>query len=290
MKTMVLTQPGVLKLEDRAVPECGHEEVLVQVKACNICKTDLKCLSMGQRDLVYPRVLGHEISGIIEAVGRNVKGYQKGQVVQVHPGIACGSCRYCEDGYDNLCDHVRIMGFNYDGGFQEYLIVPPEGVCGDIINVIESDTLSFEEISFIEPLACCVNVQENIHLSKKDTLLIIGSGRMGILNLRVAKAYGVTEIYLLETDKDRANRAESLGFTAIFRNEAEAEQGIMKKTAGRGVDAVIPCCAAVSAMNIGMKLLSKRGRFGHFSGVIAGEDDGPEINQIHYKEQTMVGS
>lgn len=64
----------------------------------------------------------------------------------------------------------------------------------------------------------------------------------------------------------------------------------MKKTAGRGVDAVIPCCAAVSAMNIGMKLLSKRGRFGHFSGVIAGEDDGPEINQIHYKEQTMVGS
>ena len=290
MKAVVLTGPGELEMTERAIPSCGDHEVLVQVKACNLCKTDLKCLTMGQRDLVYPRVLGHEISGVIAEVGAAVTGYQKGQRVHVHPGIACGGCAYCEEGDDNLCDHMRIMGFNYDGGFQEYLIVPEEGVRGQIINIIENDTLSFEEISFIEPLSCCVNVQEKLKLAPSDTLLIIGAGRMGILNLRVAKALGVQKVFLVETNPERAARAETLGFDAIFANAQEAEDAIKKQTDGKGVDAVIPCCAAPDAMNLALRVLKKRGRFGHFSGIIPDGATQPEINTLHYKEQIMAGA
>ncbi|MEG0379721.1 MAG: alcohol dehydrogenase catalytic domain-containing protein, partial [Eubacterium sp.] len=205
-----------------------------------------------------PRVLGHEISGIIDAVGKNVEGYAPGMRVHVHPGIACGTCYYCKSGYDNLCDHVRIMGFNYDGGFQEYLTIPAEGVQGKIVNIIEDDDLSFEEISFIEPLSCCVNVQENMALEPEDPV--------------------------------RAKQAEAFGFDGIFKSDAEAESQINLLTNGKGVDAVIPCCAATEAMNLGFKLLAKKGCFGHFSGIIQSPNSLPEINVIHYKEQTMVGA
>lgn len=290
MKAVVLTGPGQLEMTERPIPACGDHEVLVKVMACNLCKTDLKCLTMGQRDLVYPRVLGHEISGVIAGVGAAVTGYQKGQRVHVHPGIACGECAYCKEGDDNLCDHVRIMGFNYDGGFQEYLVVPEEGVRGQIINIIENDALSFEEISFIEPLSCCVNVQEKLKLVPDDTLLIIGAGRMGILNLRVARALGVRKVFLLETDPERAARAETLGFDAVFASGQDAEGAIKEQTDGQGVDAVIPCCAAADAMNLALRVLKKQGRFGHFSGIIPDGATQPEINTIHYKEQIMTGA
>lgn len=290
MKAFVLKGQGELVMEERPLPPCGDNEVRIQVKACNLCKTDLKCLTMGQRDLVYPRVLGHEISGVIDMVGKNVEGYTPGMRVHVHPGIACGTCHYCSEGYDNLCDHVRIMGFNYDGGFQEYLTVPEEGVLGKIINIIEDDRLSFEEISFIEPLSCCINVQENMQLKPEDCLLIIGAGRMGVLNLRVARALGVKTVYLVETDPIRAKQAQNFSFDGIFKNDVEAEEQIMALTGGKGVDAVIPCCAAATAMNLGLKLLAKKGRFGHFSGIIQSPDTVPEVNTIHYKEQTMVGA
>lgn len=290
MKAFVLKGPGELVMEERPLPRCGDNEVRVRVKASNLCKTDLKCLTMGQRDLVYPRVLGHEISGVIDAVGKNILDYAPGMRVHVHPGIACGSCHYCKEGYDNLCDYVQIMGFNYDGGFQEYLIVPEAGVRGKIINIVEEDRLSFEEISFIEPLSCCVNVQENMDLRPEDSLLIIGAGRMGVLNLRVARALGLKTVYLVETDPTRAAQAKAFGFDAIFKSEAEAEAQITALTCGKGVDAVIPCCGAVEAMNLGLNLLAKKGRFGHFSGIIQCANNLPEINAIHYKEQTMVGA
>ena len=87
MKAVVLTGPGQLEMTERPIPACGDHEVLVRVMACNLCKTDLKCLTMGQRDLVYPRVLGHEISGVIAGVGAAVTGYQEGQRVHVHRGL-----------------------------------------------------------------------------------------------------------------------------------------------------------------------------------------------------------
>ncbi|HAZ05967.1 MAG TPA: alcohol dehydrogenase, partial [Acetobacterium sp.] len=102
MKAVVLERPGELVIRDQDMPVCGDHEILVQVRACNICRTDLKCATMGQRDLVYPRVLGHEIAGEIIARGKKVIGHQVGQRVHVHPGISCGVCDYCKSGQDNL--------------------------------------------------------------------------------------------------------------------------------------------------------------------------------------------
>ena len=291
MKAAVLERPGELVIKDREMAVCGDDEILVKVKACNICKTDLKCFSMGQRDLIYPRVLGHEIAGTIVQKGNRAMGYHVGQRVHVHPGIICGKCDYCTDKKDNLCDHVQIMGFNYDGGFQEYLRIPAEGVKGRILNVISNEDLNFEEISFIEPLACCVNIQDSLEMNPSSVMVIIGGGRMGALNLLLAKASGIKRVLLIEENEKRCKSGRKLGFDQVFSGKTEdiIEQ-IKAATGGMGADVVIPCCPGPGALDLALKILRKNGQLGYFSGVINEADVRPDINLIHYKEISVKGS
>ena len=113
---------------------------------------------------------------------------------------------------------------------------------------------------------------------------------MGILNLRVAKALGVQKVFLVETNPERATRALKLGFDAVFESYEAVCQALPALTEGKGVDAAIPCCAAPEAMNLALRALKKRGRFGHFSGIIPDGATQPEINTLHYKEQIMAGA
>jgi|LGVE01.1.fsa_nt_gb L-iditol 2-dehydrogenase len=291
MKAMVLEEPGKMRIKEIPIPLAGDNEVIVKVKACNICKTDLKCLTLGQRDLKYPRILGHEIAGVIDQVGKNVKEYLVGERVHVHPGISCGECDYCKSGWDNLCDAIQIMGFNYDGGFQEYLTIPEKGVRGKIINVIKDESLGFDEVSFIEPLSCCVNIQEGLTLNKNKTMVIIGGGRLGVLNMLVAKANGAGSVILIEKNKKRRESGLRLGFDlALDGNEEEIKEIIKNWTKGKGVDLVIPCCPSPKALDLGLKLLSKKGELGYFSGIINEPGYYPDMNLIHYKEIKVVGS
>lgn len=291
MKAVVLEKPGELVLKEVDIPVCGDHEILVQVKACNICKTDVKCVTMGQRDLVYPRVLGHEIAGVIIKKGKNVVGYPVGKHVHVHPGIACGKCEYCKVGMDNLCDHVEIMGFNFDGGFQEILKIPQNGVNGRILNMINNENLNYEEISFIEPLACCVNIQDALEINRNMAMIIIGGGRLGVLNLLLAKANGVKKVMLIEADENRRNRGLGFGFDEVFSgDETDLIDQIKMLTNGQGADVVIPCCPGPKALDLALQLLRKKGKLGYFSGVIREEGIYPDTNLIHYKEITVIGS
>jgi L-iditol 2-dehydrogenase len=289
MKAYVLKGPGELVPAQIERPVCGPDEVIVRPVVVNICKTDVKCVDHGQRDLVYPRVLGHEIAGIIDEVGSAVAGYAPGQRVHVHPGIACGRCWYCQQGLDNLCDSVRIMGFNYDGGFQEYLKIPAEGVAGGILNVVENDALPLEAVSFIEPLACCVNLQNQLNFSGEPTVLIIGGGRLGVLNLLTAKAKGAGTVILVEPDARRRESGLALGFDAACAPE-EAAQTVARATGGRGADIAVPCCPDASALTQALGLLRKQGQLGYFSGLIGKTPDLAALNSIHYKEIHVAGS
>lgn len=291
MKSVVLEEPGKLVMKELAMPVCGDGDVLIRVRACNICKTDVKCTTIGQRDLVYPRILGHEIAGVVIEKGKKVAGNLVGERVYVHPGISCGQCEYCKSGQNNLCDQMEIMGFNFDGGFQEIIKITPKGVKGKVIQVINNDELAYEEISFIEPLACCVNIQDSLKMNKATVLVIIGGGRLGLLNLFTAKAEGIKTVILIEKNETRRNRGKELGFDAVFSgNETDLMEQIKAVTAERGVDAVIPCCPGPKALDLGLKLLRKKGSLGYFSGITRDEGFCPEINLIHYKEITVVGS
>lgn len=291
MKAVVLEKPGELVLKDLEMPTCDAGEILVRVRACNICRTDLKCTTVGQRDLVYPRVLGHEIAGEIIARGKNVIGHKVGQRVHIHPGISCGVCEFCKKGLDNLCDQIKIMGFNFDGGFQEVIKIDQQAINARVVNQINDDNLDFEEISFIEPLACCVNIQDRLKMTRQAVLVIIGGGRLGLLNLFAAKAAGIKNVILIEENEERRNRGKELGFDAVFSvSEPDLKKQLQMATNNRGVDVVIPCCPGAAALDLALQILRKKGTLGYFSGISRDDVFYPDINLIHYKEISVVGS
>lgn len=282
MKAVILEEKEKLVIKDIPKPICGSKEIIIQVKACNLCKTDLKCVVHGQRDLIYPRILGHEISGIIHEIGEEVQGFQRGAHVHIHPGIPCKKCDYCLQGLDNLCDHVKIMGFNFDGGFQEFLLIPEEGVNAGIINVMNNE-LSFEEISFIEPLSCCVNIQSQLDFSNSPTLLITGGGRLGLLNLILAKIQSKGKTILIDPLEERRNMALNLGCDFVYPSIDVIPKDL-------SIDIAIPCCPDPKALDQALKILKKRGQLGYFSGIINPQNTPIDINLIHYKEILICGS
>ncbi len=296
MKAAVLEDTGKIVLQDINIHPCGDEEVLIKAEATGICRTDMKCYTMGQRDLKLPRILGHEITGTIEKVGPRVQSnISAGDRVQVFPGISCGNCNYCRLGLDNLCRDIKIMGFNHDGGFCEYILIPAKGVKNGILNKIP-DNLTFKEASMTEPLACCINIQEALKIQEEETVLILGGGRFGILNAKLAKSLGAGKTFLIEPDLSRLKTAKNYEFDHLINLKKDRQDlafnEIMKLTKEKGVDNVITCTPDPEALDFGLKAAANKGKIGFFSGIIPGPDgkDNIYINLIHYKELYMVGS
>ena len=271
------------------MPRCGDDEVILKLAACGICRTDLKCYESGQRDLVLPRILGHELTGTVFAVGRKVKGVDPGLRVQVAPGLSCGHCRYCRQGRDNLCHNLKIIGFNYDGGFAQYMVIPAQGIKRGILNEIPP-FLSFAEASLTEPLACCVHMQEMLAVRPGESILIAGCGRLGILNAKLAALRGAEKIIMLEPDRQRRALASRLGMRYCLdgANPAVVDE-IFDLTGGQGVDLAIPCCPDPAAMETSLQALAKGGRLGFFSSLYPEKGLPFNLNLVHYKEITVAG-
>ncbi|MCC5911695.1 MAG: zinc-dependent dehydrogenase [Clostridiaceae bacterium] len=290
MKAAVLEDIGKLRIVEREVPLCGDQEILIRVMACGICRTDMKCVTRGQRDLRTPRVLGHELTGSIVKIGREVQGLHIGDRIQVAPGIACGSCDYCRKGEDNLCNDVQIIGFHYDGGFQEYMIIPEASVKNGSLNVIP-EYVTYIEAAYTEPLACSINIQDALKIDEGENVLIFGAGRLGILNLKLAKARGANRVIVVETDAKRLKTAEKYPFDYIIDpNKKSLEQQIKQITKGKGVDAAIPCCSEAIAMEQSLEAVRKRGKIGFFSGLMQGAGVNIDFNKVHYKELSLIGA
>ena len=124
MKAVVVERIGSFAIREIDVPSIAPEEVLVRVRVTGLCRTDLKIIRVGHRDLVLPRVPGEEVVGVIEAIGANVSRFRTGQRVYIYPGTSCGTCSACKSGAGNLCASMQIMGFHRDGGFAEYVCAP----------------------------------------------------------------------------------------------------------------------------------------------------------------------
>ncbi|MBE9483116.1 MAG: alcohol dehydrogenase catalytic domain-containing protein, partial [Chloroflexi bacterium] len=202
MKAALLESPGRLVITQIPDPEPPAKGLVVKVEACSICATDIKMFKHGHRDLVYPRILGHEVAGVVIKTGTGDIPFRNGERVQIAPGITCNACPACQQGASNQCDHIGILGFTHHGGFAQYLLVPAESVACGAVNLIPSG-LTFVEATFAEPLACCLNGQELVHLDSRDTVLILGAGPMGCLHTMLARAKGVRQILLAERSLKR---------------------------------------------------------------------------------------
>ncbi|MDO8105652.1 zinc-dependent dehydrogenase [Isoptericola sp. b441] len=284
--------PGDIRLEDIDEPTTGPAEVKIRVRACSTCGTDVKISRFGHHHIDPPRVMGHEIAGEVVEVGADVPGWTAGDRVQVIAAIPCGECSFCAAGQQNICPNQVSMGYHFDGGFAEFMIVPVNVLNVDGLNRIP-DGLSFEEASVAEPLACALNAQELVRINPGDDVVVVGSGPIGCLHVRLARSFGAGRVFLVELSRERLDMAAALVSpdAAICSADADPIATIRELTDGRGVDVAITAAASGAAQEQALQMLARGGRISFFGGL---PKDKPTItldsNLVHYSELTIVGA
>ena len=292
MRAAVFMGPGVMEVREVATPKPKSGEVLVKVKSCAVCGTDVRIFTHGQKNVVPPITTGHEIAGVIEEIGKDVKGnFKKGDKVTVVTCVGCQKCRYCKKGIYNLCDDPKYIGYYYPGGFAEYVIIPEEAVKGNNIVKIDAD-ISFPEISVIEPLTCCINGQEFLHIEKGDNVVIFGSGPIGFLHAELAKASGADKVIMADISQERLDMAKNFSITHFINSKTENPlEKVMSLTGGCGADVIIVACGVLSVFEQALQMINKRGRISYFASL---PKDNPVIkfdaNVLHYKEVSVHGA
>jgi L-iditol 2-dehydrogenase len=283
--------PGDIRLEQVPEPDVAPGEVKIRVRACSTCGTDVKISRSGHQNMTPPQVMGHEIAGEIVEVGAGVAGWVPGDRVQVIAAIPDGTCEDCLAGHQSICPHQLSMGYQFPGGFAEYMIVPREVLAVDGLNRIP-ENLSFAEASLTEPLACVLNGQELARVGEGDTVVVIGSGPIGCLHVRLARARGAARVILIDLNPDRLATAAALVHPdlTVATETQDPVAAVLDATGGRGADVVITAAASGRAQEQGLQMLARRGRLSLFGGL---PKDAPNItvdaNLVHYRELTLVG-
>ncbi len=289
MKAALLKEPGRLEIKDVPAPECPQDGVLVQIKACGLCSADAKMVRKGHPALIYPRIPGHEISGVIVESTR--PGLDPGLRVQIPPGLRCGRCHYCLRGDDHHCLDREIIGFTRDGGFAERIAVPLGGEPHGSAHPLP-DHLEWATSTLAEPLACCLNAQEKLKLKPSDHILVVGGGPLGLLHVMAAQAQDPARIMLSDPGAHRRQVASGFGVDAAFDpTDPDFSEKIRSETNDRGVDVVILACPEVGPDEILLSLMARGGRISLFSGPDASWATAHiSMAFIHYMELEISGA
>jgi L-iditol 2-dehydrogenase len=292
MKAAKLFGPNDIRVADCAIPEITDDEILIKTKAAAICGSDLRMIGNGYKgvDEAHPLVLGHEIAGIIEQAGKNVKGYEKGMRVAIAPNIGCGICGWCVSGDTHLCPEYTAFGINTDGGFAEYVRIPRNAVIQGNVMILD-DSMPLDAAALIEPASCVLNGQLRTGIRLNDKVLIVGAGPIGIMHGLMARAFGAAKVYIRDLSPQRMKQSVDLipGAEAIPADDLEAAS--KRLTGGRGFDVTITACPAPSAQVDALKVTGMNGRILYFGGLPAGKDAVIlATNHIHYKQLSIHGS
>ena len=290
MKAIVYYGVENIKIEQLPIPECNENELRVKIDACSVCGTDLKAYKSGNPRIKAPIVMGHEFTGIIDVVGENVKGYNLGERIVMATSVSCGSCYYCKKGSNNLCSDLKPMGFSYNGGMAEYIIIPEDAIKnGHVIKVPNS--VKAEHAALAEPLSCAVNSIENCNVEEGDTVVVSGAGPMGILNLCVAKEYGAKKTILSEISQNRLEQAGQFCDRLVNPAKEDLAQVAKDETGDVGADVVIVAAPAAAPQEQALDVVRKRGTVCLFASLPAGKSMlNIDSRKIHYGEIRVVGS
>ena len=292
MKVARFYAPGDIRIETAPEPEPGPGDVKIRVRNCSACGTDVKIYRFGHHRISPPRVMGHEIAGEITGVGAAVTGWAPGDRVQVIAAIPDGSCAECRRGAMTVCLHQESMGYQYDGGFAEYMIVPGKVLAVGGLNRIPDGT-GFAEASVTEPLACVLNGQELARVGSGDDVVVLGAGPIGCLHVRLARARGAARVYLADLSQARLDMAAALvrPDAAICSATSDPVDEVAKLTDGRGADVVITAAASAGAQRQAVVMAARQGRVSFFGGLPQDHPDTTvDANLVHYRELTIVGA
>jgi len=233
MKVARFYAPGDVRLEDMEEPTAGPDEVKIRVRNCSTCGTDVKIFNNGHPNMTPPQVMGHEIAGEVVEVGSGVSGWSVGDGVQVIAAIPDGTCEECRRGRMTVCTNQLSMGYQFPGGFAEYMIVPREVLAVDGLNRIP-EGLSFAEASVAEPFACVLNGQELAGVGDGDDVVVVGAGPIGCLHVRLARARGAKRVFLIDLNRGRLDMSAGAVHPDAAICGAEVDTIDEVKFSGRG--------------------------------------------------------
>lgn len=236
MKALVYTKPHCFEYADFPDPEAGDDDVLIRVRACGICGSDVHGSTGKTGRRIPPLIMGHEAAGIVEDIGKNVKDFEKGQRVCFDSTVYCNQCEPCRTGFYNRCEHRQVLGvstpdFKRHGAFAGYVAVP-----WWIVSKIP-DNLSFTHAALLEPVSIGVHAANRAPISADDTVLIIGAGTIGLFILQAAKLKGARKIFVSDINEFRLDVAKKLGADETINPEkSDLKEIIFEQTDNKGVN------------------------------------------------------
>ncbi|MDP4022971.1 zinc-binding alcohol dehydrogenase family protein [Methylobacterium sp. NEAU 140] len=280
MKAVICEEPGRLAVVERPRPEPAAGEVLVRIRRVGVCGTDFHIFAGKHPFLEYPRVMGHELSGTVEAAPEG-SALAPGQPVYVVPYLACGRCAACGKGLTNACQSIRVLGVHCDGGMAEYLCVPER-------NVVAVEGASLDEAAMIEFLAIGAHGVRRGGVGAQDRVLVVGAGPIGMAATVFARARGA-DVTVMDTRADRLafSRAQLDAHRTVMAGDGDAAR-LTEITAGDGFDVVIDATGNASAMRRGFAFLAHGGRYVLLS--VVRDDITFSDPEFHKREATLLAS
>jgi len=284
MTAAVLYGKEDVRIESVPVPQVGPGEVLVRVEAALTCGTDLKVFRRGYhaKMLVPPALFGHELAGVIIAIGDGVSKWKVGDRVVSLNSAPCGVCFFCDRGQENLCEDLL---FN-NGAYAEFIRIPARIVEKNMLLVPED--MSFTAAALTEPLACVVRGLDEMQPEPGESIVIIGAGPIGLMFLQVARAYGLRAIAVVKRD-EQVVAAKHFGAEHVVQTTDKPEpiEAVKRLTNGRGADLSVECVAQPLGWQWAVEMVRKGGRVNFFGGCAAGTKVELDTNRIHYSEISM---
>lgn len=282
MKTIICKQPGEIEvIETESPSSLANNEVKIAIKKVGVCGTDIHAFGGNQPFFEYPRILGHELSGIVAGTGENVESVQEGDTVSVVPYLHCGNCVSCKSGKTNCCTNIQVVGVHTDGGMREYLVLPES-------HVLKVNQLSLEDAAIIEPLSIGAHAVRRARVSTGDTVLVVGAGPIGLGVAKFAKLKGATTIIMDISDERLAFCKEWADSDFAINATGNVEDELRAVNNGDLPNIVLDATGNKTSMENAFKYVSHGGKLvyvGLVKDTISFHDPG-----FHAKELTLMGS
>jgi len=284
MRVVMYYSNSDLRLKERPLPKIGKDELLLRVEACGICGSDVMQWYRINR---VPLVLGHEISATVVEKGGEVKGFSLGDRVVAAHHVPCNNCYYCKNGYHTVCDTLRKTNFD-PGGFSEYVRLP-------VINVrngtfILPDEVSFDDATFIEPLACVLRAQRIAGIKSAQSVLVIGSGIAGLLHVHLAKINSIGCLVATDLSDWRLAKAKDLGADFTINARDYMPDALREVNSGRLADVVILCTGNPSAINQAFDSVDRAGTIIFFAPTDKDKIIPFSVNKIFWRQERKLVS
>lgn len=294
MKAAVLAEPGKMLVKEVPIPKTIPGWVRIQTKAVGICGSDMHRykgnyiqLDKDKKDLereFLGKIYGHEVSGIVEKIGEGVTKFNTGDRVVLMPPYPCMVCKYCKVGLYQVCDNLKIIGYDYQGGFAEYLIVPENNLFKIPKNI------SYEEAAFLDVVAVGIHAVNLANISIADRVLIVGAGAIGLTTAALVKKAGARKVFITAKHEIQKNIAKKLGVDIVLDSQNDdVLSKIYKKTGSMGVDCVLESIGvSQKVMQFALEAVRKRGRIvfiGLYEELVC-----LNFSKLLSKEASIIGS